>query len=159
MPSKTRAHGNRATYLYDVRDVSAAGPARQDRLMTGKPVRASVLGRRRAPRGPSDASSEKRYHGGHGNEPSARKKPLTAEIAESAEKKTLRILGVLCVLCGRTRLFHPAEGLRRSSDYDWGTVAGSGREGSGVGPARLKIRSMKPGVVARGFQPSRSTVR
>jgi len=32
------------------------------------------------------------------------KKPLTAETAEFAEKKTLRILGVLCVLCGKTVL-------------------------------------------------------
>src|SRR5436190_22021861 len=32
------------------------------------------------------------------------KKPLTAETAEFAEKKALRILGVLCVLCGRTAL-------------------------------------------------------
>jgi hypothetical protein len=31
------------------------------------------------------------------------KKPLTAEIAETAEKEPLRFLGVLCVLCGKTR--------------------------------------------------------
>ena len=36
---------------------------------------------------------------------------------------------------------------------------GSGREGSGpVVSGRLKNRSRKPGVVARGFQPRRSTV-
>jgi len=33
------------------------------------------------------------------------KKPLTAEIAETAEKKSPRILGVLCVLCGETSHF------------------------------------------------------
>jgi len=32
------------------------------------------------------------------------KKPQTAETAEFAEKKTPRILGVLCVLCGKTAL-------------------------------------------------------
>ena len=32
------------------------------------------------------------------------KKRLTAETAEFAEKKTLRILGVLGVLCGKTVL-------------------------------------------------------
>ena len=30
------------------------------------------------------------------------KKSLTAEIAETAEKKIPRILGDLCVLCGKT---------------------------------------------------------
>jgi len=30
---------------------------------------------------------------------------LTAETAETAEKKTLRILGVLCVLSGKTPYF------------------------------------------------------
>ena len=33
------------------------------------------------------------------------KKPLTAETAETAEKKILRILGELCVLCGKTPHF------------------------------------------------------
>jgi hypothetical protein len=33
------------------------------------------------------------------------KKPLTAEAAETAEKKTQEILGVLCVLCGKTPHF------------------------------------------------------
>ncbi len=33
------------------------------------------------------------------------KKRLTAETAETAEKKTLRILGELCVLCGKTAHF------------------------------------------------------
>ena len=33
------------------------------------------------------------------------KKPLTAETAETAEKKILRILGELCVLCGKTSHF------------------------------------------------------
>ena len=32
-------------------------------------------------------------------------KPLTAETAETAEKKMLRILGELCVLCGKTSHF------------------------------------------------------
>ena len=33
------------------------------------------------------------------------KKPLTAETAETAEKKILRILGEFCVLCGKTPHF------------------------------------------------------
>jgi hypothetical protein len=33
------------------------------------------------------------------------KKPLTAETAETAEKKSLRILGALCVLGGKTGIF------------------------------------------------------
>ena len=41
------------------------------------------------------------------------KKPLTAETAETAEKKTLRFLGVLCVLSGKTpHFFTRSEGLR-----------------------------------------------
>ena len=37
--------------------------------------------------------------------------------------------------------------------------AGSGRDGSGAGSGDLNRRSMKLGLVARGLQPSRSTVR
>ena len=33
------------------------------------------------------------------------KTPLTAETAKTAEKKILRILGELCVLCGKTSHF------------------------------------------------------
>jgi len=38
------------------------------------------------------------------------KKPLTAEAAETAEKKRSRTLGVLGVLCGKTALFSPVSG-------------------------------------------------
>ena len=42
---------------------------------------------------------------------------LTAETAETTEKKILRILGELCVLCGKTShffhtLFSPAQGIQ-----------------------------------------------
>ena len=43
------------------------------------------------------------YERGPAKEPV--KKPLTAETAETAEKKMLRILGELCVLCGKTSHF------------------------------------------------------
>ena len=38
------------------------------------------------------------------------KKPLTAETAEIAEKKILRILGELCVLCGKASHFFARSG-------------------------------------------------
>jgi len=45
------------------------------------------------------------------------KKPLTAEAAESAKKKGPRILGVLCVLCGKTVQFYTPDLLPHSDNY------------------------------------------